>query len=145
MTRLATLLVALSISAGGFPQIRAAEPSAKNQLTLTFFEMQDVGGCGLAIAMKTPGGRTWLYDTGVAGGQGHVLRCRGAAVSANAFRCGFPLKGHQQISLVGCAALPMLTARPAQGNARGPRDCDQDALRCGAALTRRRPTAPAYS
>lgn len=61
--RLICLLATISVSA------HAADVPARGRLALTFFEMQDVGGCGLAIVIQTPGGRTWLYDTGVAGGK----------------------------------------------------------------------------
>ena len=67
--RLNCLVIAMSVSAYGFAQTHAADIPTKSQLALTFFEMQDVGGCGLAIVIQTPSGRTWLYDTGVAGGK----------------------------------------------------------------------------
>jgi competence protein ComEC len=65
----------LFVAVWGSAAIAATAPAAdlpvKNRLTLTFFEMQDVGGgCGLAIAIQTPGGRTWLYDTGLSGSKG---------------------------------------------------------------------------
>jgi competence protein ComEC len=67
--------VLLFVAVWGSAAIAATAPAAdlpvKNRLTLTFFEMQDVGGgCGLAIAIQTPGGRTWLYDTGLSGSKG---------------------------------------------------------------------------
>lgn len=62
-------LAMVLVGASSLSQAHAAETPTKNQLVLTFFEMQDVGGCGLAIAIQTPGGQTWLYDTGVAGGK----------------------------------------------------------------------------
>lgn len=88
--RLILFLTMALVSARGLTRVQAEDATAKNQLAITFFEMQDVGGCGLAIAIQTPGGQTWLYDTGVAGGKekpfdagrdviGPFLRKRGIA------------------------------------------------------------------
>ncbi|QDT00379.1 ComEC/Rec2 family competence protein [Adhaeretor mobilis] len=64
--RLFILLVASFISAHSWSTSQAAEKPNGKPLKLTFFEMQDIGiGCGLAIAIQTPAGQTWLYDTGV--------------------------------------------------------------------------------
>jgi hypothetical protein len=49
--RLKWLIIAMSVSAYGPAQIHAADAPTKSQLCLTFFETQDVGGCGLAIVI----------------------------------------------------------------------------------------------
>lgn len=63
LTALPRLLLALL--ALGCTCLRAAEPAGK--FILTCLEIPDIQrGAGLAIILQTPGGRTFLYDTGSA-------------------------------------------------------------------------------
>jgi competence protein ComEC len=44
----------------------AAAADASGKFTLTALEMQEIGrGAGLALVLQTPGGHTYLYDTGL--------------------------------------------------------------------------------
>lgn len=48
-----------------FPQLASAVASEYGQFALTCLEIPDIKrGAGLALVLQTPGGHTWLYDTG---------------------------------------------------------------------------------
>ena len=62
---LRTFSTVLRIAAFGFFCIAAA--AAESTFSFTVLEIPDIQrGAGLAIVMRTPSGKTWLYDTGTA-------------------------------------------------------------------------------
>lgn len=66
--KLRTLLAtAFAILAPGAVNLTAQDAPASRTFSFTVLEIPDIQrGAGLAIVMRTPTGRTWLYDTGTA-------------------------------------------------------------------------------
>lgn len=64
ITLLITVLAAASLMGAN---VKAADTAAAHTFSFTVLEIPDIQrGAGLAIVMRTPSGKTWLYDTGTA-------------------------------------------------------------------------------
>ncbi len=61
------LLRSTALSVACFTAAASVAPAAEPGFSFTVLEIKDIQrGAGLAVVMRTPSGKTWLYDTGTA-------------------------------------------------------------------------------